>query len=191
MRKLIIACAMLIGANGFAATNIVDVVSEVQNNTIIQNIVDGRALDWKVGDTNNYKMNIGGFMDGTMTMSVRSKTEEGIWVDQDINMMGQKQKAETLFDANTGAIKKMLVNGKEQSVPEANDQEIESVTQEKVTVPAGTFDSLHAVLVSKKDQSKTDAWVNPQIIPVSGALKMIAPSQFGKVTMELTSYKKN
>ncbi len=190
MRKLLIACAMLVGANGFATTNINDVVAELQNNTITQNILDGRALDWKVGDTNNYKLNIGGAFNGTMVMNVRSKTEEGIWVDQDINVAGQQQKAETLFDANSGAIKKMLVNGKEQSIPE-NDQEIESVTQEKITVAAGTFDCLHAVLVNKKDQSKSDAWVNPQVIPISGALKMISPSQFGKVTMELTSYKKN
>lgn len=191
MRKLLIACALLIGANGFAAVNMVDVVTEIQNNTVAQNIVDGRAIDWKVGDTNNYKMNIGGFISGTMVMSVRSKSEEGIWVDQNIDLSGQQQKAETLFDANTGAVKKMLVNGKEQSLPEGNDQEIESVTQEKITVAAGTFDCLHAVLVNKKDQSKTDAWVNPQVIPISGALKMISPSQFGKVTMELTSYKKN
>ncbi|MFN7905135.1 MAG: hypothetical protein ACK5P5_08120 [Pseudobdellovibrionaceae bacterium] len=190
MRNLIIASVFLIGANGFASTVAFNTVSEIQTQMTAAQIAEGRALDWKVNDTNNYKMNVGGFLSGTMVMKVTSKTEEGIWVNQDIDLSGNKQVADTLFDANSGAVIKTIVNGKEQA-PAENDQEIESVTQEKITVAAGTFDCLHAVLVSKKDQSKTDAWVNPQIIPISGAIKLIAPSQFGKVTMELTSFKKN
>lgn len=190
MKHLLMACALLIGVQGYTAETYFDAASEVQAQVISAQIAEGRALDWKVGDANNYKLNIGGFINGTMVMKVRENTADGIWVDQDMDLAGQKQKIEMLFDASSGAVKKVIANGKEQSIPE-NDSEIESVTQEKITVAAGTFDCLHAVLKNKKDNSKTDAWVNPQVIPISGALKMISPSQFGKVTMELNSYKKN
>ncbi len=190
MRNLLVTCALLFGANSFASDTYLSAIADVQVQSMTAHIAEGRALNWKVGDANNYKLNIGGFINGTMTMKVRENMSEGIWVDQDMDLSGQKQKVETLFDATTGAVKKMIVNGKEQSIPE-NNTEIESVTQEKITVAAGTFDCLHAVIKNTKDNSKTDAWVNPQVIPISGSLKMISPSQFGKVTMELTSYTKN
>jgi hypothetical protein len=44
-----------------------------------------------------------------------------------------------------------------------------------------------------KDQNDAEinAWLNPQLVPLSGLLKQVAPSQFGTVTVSLTSFKKN
>ena len=83
----------------------------------------------------------------------------------------------------------MLVDGKEQAVPK-NDIEIVDQKQEQVTVPAGTFDSIHITIKDKANNGDlSEQWVNPRDIPIAGMVKTLANSQIGKVTMELTSFK--
>lgn len=149
------------------------------------------GLNWSVGDQNDYKMS-GGIINGTNVVYVKEKTPEGnFWLVQDMNMgfMG-KQLAEILIDANTGAILKMIVNGQEQQVPE---QEIEviSMTEDRITVPAGTFDAIHIIAKEKKQNTDINQWVNPKEIPINGMLKSISPTPIGmKITMELTKFVK-
>lgn len=175
--------------NASANTTIVDMVVS-QQQLAIQSAVETYRLTWKVGDTANYNVNMG-FISGTMVMSVASVGEEGIWMHQDMDLgFAGKQNIQTLIDANTGAIKKMIVNGEEQEVPEQNI-EIISTNQEKVTVPAGTFDSMHVVA---REQGKTEdihMWANPLVVPMSGLLKQVAPGPIGEVTIECTSFVKN
>src|SRR5690606_1351747 len=115
---------------------------------------------------------MGGFIKGSMVMSVREIGADGIWVDQNLDLgFAGKQNASMLIDPNTGETKKFIVDGKEQEIPKSN-VEIISVTEERITVPAGTFDSLHAVIKDKDSGQQTDAWLNPEQIPLTGMLKM-------------------
>ncbi len=169
-----------------------DLVSTISMNqmTMLQSQVVAQGLNWKVGDTNNYNVDMG-FIKGTMVMKVREITPEGLWIDQDVDLgFAGKQNASMLIDQNTGEIKKMLVNGKEQSVPK-QDIEVIEIKEDKITVPAGTFECIHARLRDKGQNQEINTWINPQQIPLSGMLKTIQPSQFGNVTILLKSFIKN
>lgn len=146
-------------------------------------------IDWKVGDTGNYAIDMG-FIKGTMVMHVREYVAEGPWVEQNIEMMGQKQKVEILFDKNDGTIITLLVNGEKQEVPK-NNSEIEEMKEAKITVPAGTFDCIYVKIKDLDKNETSEAWINPNIIPISGLIQQKAPSQFGTVTIKLTSFRKN
>ena len=158
-----------------------------------QNIQVGEmGLDWKVGDKADYSMDIGGFIKGSMNMLVREQNDRGFWVNQDADLgFAGKQKIEILFDKNTGEVLEMLVNGEKQTPPEPGDMEIIETKQEKITVPAGTFDSMFVKMKDTKSNDISDAWINPELVPISGMLKTIADSQIGKVNIALKSYKKN
>ncbi|MCB0411010.1 MAG: hypothetical protein KDD22_00695, partial [Bdellovibrionales bacterium] len=134
-------------------------------------------LDWKVGDRADYLVDMG-FLKGTLVMHVREWVAEGPWIEQNIEMMGQKQKVEILFDKNDGSIITMIVNGQKQEVPK-NNSEIEDMKEAKVTVPAGTFDCIYVKIKDLDKNQSSEAWINPQLIPIAGMLQQKAPSQFG------------
>lgn len=189
VKALIAALGLVFSVGAVAAPTPVEVITQVQMPAIMDQ-ARTMGLDWKVGDTASYNIDMG-FIKGSMVMSVRSVAADGIWMDQNMDLgFAGKQKVETLLDPNTGEIKKMLVNGKEQQPPK-QDVEVIEVKEDKVTVPAGTFDCIHARLKDKESNNEINAWINPQLIPMSGMLKQIAPSQFGNVTVSLKSYKKN
>lgn len=189
VKALIAVLGLAFSVNAVAAPSAVETIATIQQ-TAIMDQAQTMGLDWKVGDTANYNIDMG-FIKGTMDMSVRSVAADGIWMDQNMDLgFAGKQKVETLIDPNTGEIKKMIVNGKEEQVPK-QDVEVVDVKEDKITVPAGTFDCIHATLKDKSDGKEINAWINPQVVPLSGMLKQIAPSQFGNVTVVLKSFKKN
>lgn len=187
----------IIAALGLALTvqaqavesNVFEIVRNTQQTSVMAE-ARTQGLDWKVGDQNDYNLTIGGFIKGSMVMKVREVGADGIWMDQDMDLgFAGKQQASMLIDPNTGEIKKMIVGGKEQEVPKQN-VEVISVTEDKITVPAGTFECIHAVIKDKDNNQETNAWINPELIPLSGMLKTIQPSQMGEVNVELKSFNK-
>lgn len=154
----------------------------------IQSQVSTLGLKWKVGDQADYKMSIGGFINGTSHSFVREDNGTEIWIQQDMDMgMMGKQKVEILFEKATGQVKKILANGQEQTPPDASQMEIIEQKEDEVTVPAGTFKAIYVKIKNKSDNSIQEAWINPQDVPINGMVKALADSQFGKVTQELTS----
>lgn len=189
VKSFILAAAMIVSASAYAHNTIGESIFASQLSHIKQAVVT-EGIDWKVGDTNNYKLNMGGFLNGTMKMYIREVGADGIWMVQELDLQIQKQTMEVLIDPNTGEIKKMLVNGKEQSIPKSDPQIIDQ-RQEKVTVPAGTYDSFWIKIQDKaNNNAESEQWINSQEIPLSGMLKAIQDSQLGKVTIELTSFTK-
>lgn len=181
---------MALSLTATAANSITEVLVLEQQAAIMDQAHTQSLLNWKVGDQNSYDLDMG-FIKGSMVMSVRSVGEEGIWMVQDMDLgFAGKQKAEILLDQNTGEIKKFLVNGQEQQVPK-QDMEVIDTTEDHITVPAGTFDCIHARLRDKQQNSEINTWINPQIIPLSGMIKTIQPNQFGTMTVVLKSFKKN
>lgn len=146
-------------------------------------------LPWQVGEYANYDFDMG-FFKGTMEMLVREEVPEGFWVEQNLDILGQKQKVEILFDLNTGAILELIVNGEKQDIPDNPQPEIVETREERITVPAGSFDTVYAKLRNPDNGEETQIWFNPDIVPISGMVKNISPSQFGEVTLSLTSYLK-
>lgn len=192
MFKVLLATfAMAFAVNVQAAPSIYDALVRVPSHTIMDQ-VHAEGLDWKVGDTASYDLDIGGFIKGSMIMSVASIGADGIWMNQDADLgFAGKQKIQVLLDPNTGAIKKLIANGQEQQVPK-QDLEIIDTKEEKITVPAGTFDSIHVTARDKSSNNgELNVWLNPQVVPVGGTLKQMAPTQFGTMTTLLKSFKKN
>lgn len=188
-KAIIAALGLAVTVQAQAAPTIFDVVRNTQQVSIMDQ-ARTQGLDWKVGDQNDYNLDMG-FIKGSMVMKCREISADGIWMDQDMDLgFAGKQQASMLIDPNTGEIKKMLVGGKEQEVPKQNIEVVE-VKEANITVPAGTFDCIHARLKDKDNGQETNAWINPEKVPLSGMLKTIQPSQFGEINVELKSFKKN
>ncbi|MGE5086831.1 MAG: hypothetical protein ACM3MG_11060 [Bacillota bacterium] len=190
MFKALLVLALSFSVNAFATPSTTDILVQAQASAI-SDAAHTLGLDWKVGESANYDIDMG-FIKGNMVMSVDSVGSDGIWITQDMDLgFAGKQKAQMLIDQNTGEIKKMLVNGKEQQPPKQNVEVIDA-KEDHITVPAGTFDCIHARLKDKdQNDAEINVWLNPQLVPLSGLLKQVAPSQFGTVTVSLTSFKKN
>lgn len=188
-KSLLVAAAMVVSVSAHAYNSLTDVVMASQLPAIKASVV-AQGLDWKVGQEANYKLNIGGFLNGTMKMYVKSVGADGIWFVQDMDLMIQKQTAEILIDPNTGEIKKMLVGGKEQQIPKA-DYEVVDQKEETITVAAGTFQTIYLKVKDNANNGEiSEQWVNPRDIPLSGMVKAVQSSQMGPVNIELTSFKK-
>ena len=100
---------------------------------------------------------------------------------------GQNEVAEMLLNKADGKILEYKVNGQDQTIP---DDTVTVVSQdyESVTVPAGTFNSLHIVANEGTTQG-IELWANPQATVMEGSLKQLVPTQFGiKLDIELTSF---
>lgn len=170
------------------ATELAVVLSQpVLQAAVIQSQVSATMLKWKVGDKADYKM-AGGFINGTVKSFVREDNGTEIWVQQDMDMgfLG-KQKVEILFDKATGQVKKLLANGQEQQLPSTSNIEVVETKEDRVTVPAGTFDAIYAKIKDRDNGQIQEAWVNPQEVPITGMVKAIADSQLGKINQELTA----
>lgn len=154
--------------------------------------VSTQGLGWKIGEKADYSLDLGGFLKGTMNMFVREETSEGIWLQQDIDIQVQQSKVETLFDKETGQVKKVLVDGQEQKLEQGKpgDQEIVESRPDTVQVPAGNFECSYVKIHNKSDNSDAELWLNPEIVPIVGLIKQISQSQFGPVTLELTAFDK-
>ncbi len=187
MFKSLLAVAALVVSVSAHASDTFATAFQKQQLTQVQGVIKTFGLNWKVGEENNYKMNLGGFLNGSMKMYVREITADGVWMVQDVDLMIQKQKVEVLLDQATGQVKKMLVNGQEQQAPSSNPEIIDQ-RQERITVPAGTFDVIYVKM--KDGDQESEMWVNPRDIPLSGMVKMAAQSPIGPVTTELVSFVK-
>ncbi len=188
-KSLILAAALVVTASAQASNSIGMFLFQKQI-AQIQGAITTQGLAWKVGDTNNYKLNMGGFINGTMKMYVREINSDGIWMNQDVDLMIQKSKIEVLLNPANGEVIKMIVDGKEQAAPK-NDTEVVEQKEATVTVPAGTFRTIYLKLKDNAQNGQTsEMWVNPRDIPLSGMAKSLADSQLGKVTIELASFEK-
>jgi hypothetical protein len=189
-KKLLVAATMLFASATFAkGVPTLEMVSSLQQQTMSQ--AHAYGLNWTVGDNCHYDMVMGSFMKGTMEIVVREKNDEGYWLDQnlDLGFMG-KQKISLLIDPNTGAVKKVIVNGKEEQPPEQGDVEVIEVKEAKITVPAGTFDAVYFRAKDKKQNQEIQQWANPKLIPIMGLIKSVSPSQMGEIVNELTSFER-
>lgn len=180
---------LLLGLSAGAMSNRSMFIPLESLQTMIVDQVSPQGLSWKVGEMAQYSLDMG-FLKGKMVMTVREEVNNTFWLDQDVelSLMG-KQKIEVLVDKNTGKILEVRVNGQKQQPPEPGQTEVEETHQDRITVPKGTFDCIYARIKDVSKNEITEVWINPSVVPISGALKQIAPSPMGgKLTMELTDF---
>lgn len=189
LKSLILAATLTVSVAAQAYDTVAEVIFASQLPQIQESVVT-QGLDWRVGQENNYKLNMGGFLNGTMKMYVREVGADGIWMVQDVDLMIQKQKIEILIDPANGQVKKMIVNGQEQQPPKA-DYELIDQKEDHITVPAGSFDVIYLKIKDNANNGQiAEQWVNPRDIPLSGMAQSKMDSQMGKVVIQLTSFKR-
>ncbi|MEK6706294.1 MAG: hypothetical protein AABZ06_10940, partial [Bdellovibrionota bacterium] len=126
---------------------------------------------------------------GTLKKFVSKDEGAALWIRQDLNLSIQKQQVDMLINKADGKVLKLIVNGKEQAVP---DDKIEIISQDyaEVTVPAGTFKTVH-VIAKTKQIPTLEVWLNPREVVLEGTIKQIATTTFNiDIKMELTSFKR-
>jgi hypothetical protein len=188
MFKTLLVSLSLVASVGAQAYTMTDLAKEL-NSAITQNAAVRSPFSFKVGDTAAYKVDLG-FFPATMTMTVADVKTDEVTINQDVDMMGQKQNCVEVLNPNTGEIKSMTCNGQAQQSGDASDIQVIEQKEDTVTVPAGTFDCLYIKATQKSSGGNIEQWINPTLIPVFGMAKSIMPSQMGQVTIELTSFKK-
>lgn len=143
-------------------------------------------INWKVGEAQNYDIELV-FGKGTMVKTVAKEEGNAIWVKSTTNLMGQKDVSELLMSRTDGKILKFLHNGKEEQLPDSQI-EIEDQDTQEITVPAGTFKTVH--ITAKMNEQKIELWANPKETCMDGGIQMKLESQFGDIFLKLTSFKK-
>jgi hypothetical protein len=187
-KSLILALGFMVSVSA-NATNITNLVHDI-NSQILSDIQTQGVFNWKVGDTTSYSIDMS-IIKGTMVMAVKDVQADAVTFTQDMDLgFAGKQACEMIINPNTGETKKMTCNGQDQSTDGAGEIEVVDQKEDTVTVPAGTFTCLYIKAKQKKDGSIVEQWINPKLIPVLGMAKTIAPSQFGPVTIALTSFKR-
>ena len=188
MKKLTILAGLFF-ATAFAQAENLIISPEVMNQITVEAARAG-IINWKVGDTQVFDLKISALPipGGTMTKTVTKDEGDTLWFSQDMNLIITNQKAEIQINKADGKVLKIIVGGQEQQIPDSKI-EIVSATDDKITVPAGSFPCLHIVAKDGSGQ-QIEVWMNIEATCMSGELKMIAPSQMGTITLELKSFKK-
>ncbi|MGE0762910.1 MAG: hypothetical protein AB7N80_06500 [Bdellovibrionales bacterium] len=193
LKKLVLAVSAMMAFQAGAASLNINPFDAKSLATKVMDDVRASKIPLTVGDTASYSIDLAGLLKGTLEMLVREETAEGIWLEQNIDLTIQKQKVETLFDAETGAVKKMLVDGQEQKLEEGGKSEIVESKPDTITVPKGTFECTYLKIRNTDAQgqsSEAELWLNPELVSIVGLIKQVAQSQLGPVTVELTDFKK-
>ncbi|HVJ64871.1 MAG TPA: hypothetical protein VM901_06420 [Bdellovibrionota bacterium] len=201
MKKLmgsLVLAATVWGANARAAAT-ADINAAVLAKTVAQvqagAISAMNMINWKIGDFHkfNVKFLFGGGT-GSKTVPSEDLAQNAVWLKNEMTLMGQKQTTETLLSRTDGKVLKLIVNGKEED-PNMGGGDVEILEQyeDNVKVPAGEFKSMFVKLkTSQQGQEVTiSVWINPTAVGLDGQLKMVAETQFGPLTLELTEFKIN
>ncbi len=190
MKSMKVLAMTMVLAAGFSAnaTSLTNMLARMGAQGV-KATVETMGLNLKEGDNCMYSLDMGGFLKGTMDMGVDKIEPAGVWLHQNVDMSIQKSQIQILLDPNTGEIKKMIVDGKEQTPPKSDIEVIET-KEDTVTVPAGTYTCVYFKAHDKTQNQDVQQWINMKQVPVMGMVKSIMQSQFGPVTIELQSFKK-
>lgn len=186
MKKLILSVfAGLLALAGSAQAN--DLATQIALSQVRDQGLVANLINWRIGDFQDLKMSLSGMPLGNMHKEAMSEEGNALWLKQSMSggMIGN-QVIEILLDRATGKILKMKQNGQEQAPPA--DEKIEIIDQETatITVPAGTFETIH--IRARSSQGEMEIWANPQAIPLDGTAKMNVKANGMPISMELTGF---
>jgi hypothetical protein len=142
------------------------------------------VINWKVGEYGDMSIEAFGMPLGNMHKVVASEEGNFLWLNQEMSggMIGQ-HKVEAKMDRATGKIVELKQDGQPQQIP---DTKLEIINQESanVTVPAGTFETIH-ITAKDQDGKQMEVWMNPRDITLDGAAQEIIQAQI-TMTLKLT-----
>ena len=193
MKKIFVSLFAVLAVfanNSFASDEVISLINENSVQMLVDSAAPLNLINWKVGDTANFDVSAGSFGKlGTMVKSVTSEEGNNIWIEQKLDLGFQKDNSKMLMSRADGKILKLIHNGKEEALP---DDKIEIISQDTqdVTVPAGTFQSIHIVAKTAKVK-KIEAWMNPRDTVMEGAIKQIISTDQVDITLELASFNRN
>src|SRR4051812_9701129 len=75
-------------------------------------------VDWKIGDSQDFKVTLGMGLDGTMRKEAFKEEGNAIWLRQELKLPIANDTSEMLVDRDSGRILKFIRNGKEESIPD-------------------------------------------------------------------------
>ncbi len=149
--------------------------------------------EWVGGDTVTYNMRIKPIpFKLKAVLRVASNDKEGVTLVQEISYKSFKVEIETLMDKETGQVKRMKINGKEQKMSTGaggGQSETKIITEEEshIKVEAGEFDAIH-IVTEDGEGNQTQAWLNPRDVPISGLVKSSTIQGIVTIEMELASF---
>ena len=191
MKKIRLSWAVLAATFSWGAHAQANVYQEIFLADLQASVAMERAeknvINWQVGERSEYKMKASIGSLGDMKKWVDREEGNAVWLITE--MTGQlNEKAEAKIDRATGQILEYIVNGQRQNPPN-NTGEIISQEEATITVPAGTFRTIHVVVKTNQAQvSKVEAWVNPREIVIDGNAKMIAYTSFFPIEIILQRF---
>lgn len=192
MKKLtlsLVAAAMTLAGSYANAKTLSDAALESAVNSLRVSAVlavhANNLINWKVGEYSDNNVSMMGMPVGTMKKIVDREEGNTLWMNQltDGSMLG-KHKIEVQIDRATGQTLQIIQDGQKQEVPK-DKLEIISQDSASVTVPAGTFETIHIIAKSEKIK-KLEAWINPRDVALDGMAKAIIDSGMMPMTLELT-----
>lgn len=208
LKKLFLGLASLVAIEASATPKINPKMFDVRKlvsrtaNFKVSNVnaEEQSALPFKVGEFVKYNLDFAGLASGEMSINIREETTEGVWLEQKLSFGPQDSKTEILYDKNSGEVKRVIVDGAEQTLTPGEDggddgssSEIVDSRVENVTVKAGTFEASYIKVLTTEangEKSELEIWINPELIPIVGLVKQVAASPYGPVTIELVQFKK-
>jgi len=184
MRRGIVSIVVVAVVLSFS---LVSSASTLLSDLALHKFATSNIIDWVVGDEASFDLDMGFLGKGSVFKKATKEEGNAIWIVTDAKTPMGAQKAEALVARDTGEILKLIVDGKEQKVEEP-DLEIISKDAQEITVPAGTFKTVHLVVKDNKSGSDMEVWINPRDIPLGGQVKSIIKRGFLTVTMVLKSF---
>jgi hypothetical protein len=165
-----------------------EVSEQTALNLALSQVSATNLIDWKVGDTMNYDIKLGGMALGTNVKSITKDEGTAIWMKQEMKLMSQNEVIETLINKADGQLLKLIRNGQEQSIPD-NTLEVISQDATEIRVKAGTFKVIH-IVAKTKEVERIEIWANPRDTAIDGTVKQLVKSQIGMVGFELSSFRR-
>lgn len=189
MKKTFLALALAAGIASVAHADSQFALDFMTQNAIVtaeHAMQTNNLINWKVGEFTEFNMDSPMGNLGKLKKFVASEQGNNIWLQQDMSGMIGNHKVEALMDRATGQILELRQDGQKQEIP--NDKlEIISQDQARITVPAGTFDTIHIKAKSEKIKS-LEAWINPRDTALDGTVQNIVDAGMITITLKLTKF---
>lgn len=189
MKRTIVALmALLLSAPAFANSDLaIEIANSHLQSAVELQIRTMNAINWRVGERAEYKLSATMGNLGDMKKWVDREDGNAIWVNTEVTGQMQ-QKIEAKLDRATGQMLEYIENGVRKTPPTQN-LEIVSQDEQRVTVPAGTFDTIHVVAKTDNAQVRQiEVWMNPRDTVMEGMVQTKLTTSFMPVMIQMVRF---
>lgn len=186
MNKLITCAVILLGFAAQASTETVNTETLKKIGIFsAQQMQVKRVLNWHNGDALNFNLVVKNYPVGNISLKYESETQKEHLITETIGLAGKEIAFKVGYDKATGRVTSISFQGVTIPVSQTEDPKIISQNDEKITVPAGEYDTSHVVIEMEKGQS--EIWLSPEL-PLGGTLKTAGKIKDLTIGLELASF---